>query len=1832
MPINTDLNIAPYFDDYDITKQFHRILFKPAYAVQARELTQMQTILQNQVEQFGSNIFQEGSIIKGCTFTQLSNLKYVKLSDKAGFDISLYVGGVEEGIETYFEVESVNTGLKAAIVAATAGFETRQPDLATFFINYLNTTVNSTVKEFIAGENLIINKYVVEDGITTGPTQVETVQVTSITGPSGSVLRHVGNSYGVAVSDGIVFQKGHFVYTPEQTVIVSKYDPVPDDVSVGYVIEETVVSALQDETLFDNAIGSPNLNAPGADRLKLSPVLTAVTADQLSVSPPLFPNFFTLMKFEAGNLIEVRDVSQYNAIAQEMARRTYEESGNYIVKEFQTKVIKRQKLASFDANSNPVYTDAPHISLSPGVAYVNGFRVESTGERFFEIDPISNTDVGSQQSQPISFAYGGYVPVTDASGLLNIADFSRIELYDANTASVVGSAIVKNYENDRLYLMDIRMTGNNSFSDIEFVRQNSSNSLIGITPRVMDTATPNVLLFDTGTVNTKSMDNLNVIVRGSASVSVSGNTSVSYTLAALDEDFNVQTQDLLLVDATNVVINIESFSYASANKTINITLVAGQSPAATATLYFNKRIIDVDVRSKQSTEVFVKTTFDTAITKYTLGMPDAYKIVSIIGSAANTDYTDSFKLVQNQKDNYYDLSYIELKPSAPAPADAEVLTIKVKVFQLLSATRHIFTVNSYKDEVLGDLSPDQIPEYISTNGTIYSLTNCIDFRPYRDAIASYSTTAGGASLFNPSANTSHIVDQSIVISAPGGGLSYLIPAQDNSATADIDYFYNRTDAVTIDSYGKFGIIKGEPAAKSRAPRVENKLVIAEVYIPGNVLYTKEEALDNSAKLQHVPAIDKKGVKNYTMADIDGIAKQVQRLTYYASLFALQNSAQSLNILDDNGLNRFKNGILVDPFSDFSIAEMNSLEFNSSIDFTENTVSPSVISFPVNMEIVTGTTVNTAAFPSDNPETITLENDSDSIVLLEQKYATSFRSCTSNLYSFKATSEIWPDYDAAYDTVTNPVRLDIDMATPFSDLVEGLQEFIPLTSTSTRLLSSTSESNTTRRRRGGLAGLFGKSRSTTTTTTTRVFEDVTRSLQVLEGTREQNLGEFVTNSEFLPYMRSRTVNLVFYGLRPNTRHYAYFDKQDVNARCAPGKFPGNSTQVQSIGTAGAYGDAMTSDSNGILAIVFNLPAETFFVGERIFEIADVNSYDAIASAATSKGFAAYNAYNFKVEKAGVVASTRTAKPTVITNRTTRTVTTRTVSRPPIIINNGGRSSDRGGDPIAQTFFIKQGMGQGSDTVFVSAIDLYFKRKSSSNGVTVMLRETVNGYPGPDIIPFAQVHLMPSQVAVSEDASEVTTVRFPVPIRLDVEKEYCFVVQPDADDPEYLIFIAALGANDLTTGESVNVSWGDGVLFTSTNNRSWQSYQSEDIKFTLYRHNYAATEGSIEVQLDSPEFFTITNNSGKFTIGEMAYKIAGTANNVSVSAGNNQIVGTNINSLGYTVGDYILIDGPDYSELLQISVTETGNTDLMFASTTSSITGTVAARPVVAGKVIYYNPRNPTELYLEASSARTAKLFSATDVVYGLTSGAETTISSVDNIGLSYIQPFFNKTTDSDTSVSILGLFTDASLNPYELTVPFNDKTSFHEKGALVYSTSKNLLEVTPKRFKFRLNLTSEGNTTSPFLDIGTAHIMAYKYKISNDSATTAKYISKIVELEENFDAEDFQLYVTAYKPSGTNVKTYVRVQNASDSLKFDSNEWIELELNGAGIESSTVNRNDFREYVYKIPEANKIGGVVTYTNDVGVFTGYTRFAVKIELLSTNSYNVPRIADYRGIALT
>lgn len=79
MSINTNFNVNPYYDDFDETKKFLRLLFKPGYAVQARELTQLQSLLQNQIQRQGNFVFKNGSLVSGGSIVN-ATATYLNLS------------------------------------------------------------------------------------------------------------------------------------------------------------------------------------------------------------------------------------------------------------------------------------------------------------------------------------------------------------------------------------------------------------------------------------------------------------------------------------------------------------------------------------------------------------------------------------------------------------------------------------------------------------------------------------------------------------------------------------------------------------------------------------------------------------------------------------------------------------------------------------------------------------------------------------------------------------------------------------------------------------------------------------------------------------------------------------------------------------------------------------------------------------------------------------------------------------------------------------------------------------------------------------------------------------------------------------------------------------------------------------------------------------------------------------------------------------------------------------------------------------------------------------------------------------------------------------------------------------------------------------------------------------------------------------------------------------------------------------------------------------------------------------------------------------------------
>jgi hypothetical protein len=193
----------------------------------------------------------------------------------------------------------------------------------------------------------------------------------------------------------------------------------------------------------------------------------------------------------------------------------------------------------------------------------------------------------------------------------------------------------------------------------------------------------------------------------------------------------------------------------------------------------------------------------------------------------------------------------------------------------------------------------------------------------------------------------------------------------------------------------------------------------------------------------------------------------------------------------------------------------------------------------------------------------------------------------------------------------------------------------------------------------------------------------------------------------------------------------------------------------------------------------------------------------------------------------------------------------------------------------------------------------------------------------------------------------------------------------------------------------------------------------------------------------------------------------------------------------------------------------------------------------------------------------------------------------------------------------------------------------------------------KTLNIRGSLTSENSRLSPVVDIGRSRsVLAIHNIINNDNTgeqtnygyADARYITKKIVLADGQEAEDIKVFLTAYKPSGSDVDVYVRVQAEDDGDEFRNKHYTKLnQISAANTISSAVNKENFLEFEYGMPSSNATAlgafkfsgnnGVVRYYNTSNsYFDTFKYFSVKVVLrTSTGSHLTPRVKDLRAIAL-
>ena len=147
MAQNTNLNIAPYFDDFDQSKGFLKVLFKPGYPVQARELTTLQSVLQNQIDTFGTGVYKEGSMVVPGGITLNTDVPCVIIQNTyLNLDVELYRAALDNQI-----IKGSTSGVRARVLFSI-GANTSTRSQITFYVNYLEKANDNTTSTFTDGE------------------------------------------------------------------------------------------------------------------------------------------------------------------------------------------------------------------------------------------------------------------------------------------------------------------------------------------------------------------------------------------------------------------------------------------------------------------------------------------------------------------------------------------------------------------------------------------------------------------------------------------------------------------------------------------------------------------------------------------------------------------------------------------------------------------------------------------------------------------------------------------------------------------------------------------------------------------------------------------------------------------------------------------------------------------------------------------------------------------------------------------------------------------------------------------------------------------------------------------------------------------------------------------------------------------------------------------------------------------------------------------------------------------------------------------------------------------------------------------------------------------------------------------------------------------------------------------------------------------------------------------------------------------------------------------------------------------------------------------------
>ena len=1939
-PGGLDLNTSPYFDDYDEDKKFVRVLYRPGRAVQARELTQSQSLQQVQTKRFAEYFFKQGALVDGCEQNLDLNLNFVKLQtnyngsevDVEDFDGSL-IYGASSGIKAYSglvadidgddpktlfisyatngtQVLTVNVAPSTLTSGNTITFSTGNTatieayytdpisGVNRIFVSNTTGTLTATTANTVVstGSTLIINvTNVSNQSANTSFANSETIFTANTTSrayalaAATNAVRNVVDEglateqvydYGskITVSEGVVYVADHFVKHSTQTIILDKYTNEPS-YKIGLVPSKSFVDYIEDQSLLDNAQGTPNFQAPGADRLKIDTTLTKIALNETTDEN----EFITITEIEDGITRKRKSITVENKLEEVLAKRTQEESGNYTLSD--PIVVVREHLINGDNDGRYTTaqggnTDLLLVEVDPFTSYVSGYRNQFITKTPIEIEKGLSTDYVEQTKTQIN--YGQYIEVKEVVGAWDIMESTAVDLYDTpqqvitnlahSTATAAGSAIgtakvrsieyvsgAKGTADARyyLYLYDIVMNSGKNFKDvrsifdsatpkrfadivttsvgavlqetsfgtmifplpyeaIKTVRDDSENVetafrfkkkfTVSFTTGVATIATDVVseTFVGTSALNATQKNDFYMVVVNNAGANVAtsaltgtvtvgiNNTTMTGSGTAFTTQLNVG--DLINVNGlTRSVANIaldtlltlstahttgassNNFTKTLATGTILSLSGNGGSGSTRTVNVTSPGTVAIDVKEGATFTADVIVSMDRANAKekiktlnfqtqthinpnvhpnglsgpFGLGVGDIYQLHAVYQSAnfstaattASTNVTTNYVLDNGQKDYAYEHGTIT--PIAGYVPTGRLLAVFDNFTHDTSQGVGYTSVNSYPvdDDATSNttITTGDIPVFISpTTKKVFKLRDSIDFRPIKTA--------------NTSLNPIDVGTYQI----PTFGLR--IPESGSDFDADLIYYKGRISKVYINNAGVFGINDGVPAqaGNQRAespPTKPDTLEIAELTIPAY------PSLPSEVKIKLLKN------KRFTMRDVARINERLERLEYFTALSFLEKQATDTTELDNDGIDRFKNGILVDPFTGWSVASTSSDGKDCAIDKKNklltclqdnaNTVG---LRYSTTAPFLSTTTINSGnkiMLPYTEVEAKGLKQD---------KASRQLRLAEELNFIWTGDLIAVPFTDTFFETTNDPTKAvvynDDQGADNWKALVSAWNtEVAPLTqkwlggTTQTSIVAGTNQTTQ-----------VGQNNVTTAlqNTTQEAFNQLAAGNQTTSSTQDVKFDR-VVQVEAALRMRKREFVIHATGLKNNSRVYAFFDGVSVTANCYQIQLIGASTTVQTLnnkfidsGVVGggpilgdenitwkAIADGSLSQSfivkNNEIFLLFEVPAGKFFTGPREFKVTD--------SATNSDGTTLTSARN-TIFSQGILQKTgsftinsRPLNVTFVGADNIRSLGRKVISQqrvetasvpipaPPV----------RNTDPLSQSFFVDP--DTFTKGFYLTSIDLFFRTKSQEDNrnVKVEIRELENGFPSVQFVSSGDNAIVNNRdILISEDATKATKFTFKNPIYLSPGNDYCFAVKPDNNDPDYAIWVAELGAIDITIPNRqtrIEQAYNSGLLFTSSTDKTWTAKQNIDMKFTMRVAEFNTSE--------KIAYWTNIPTTNAFTY----------------------------DALTPAIGDQILPE-----------------TNITYDIKTADSTFTVDAD--------YTTVKNYERLVLRSrkqistTSSETTSGFKSLQVRATLSTNNKFITPYIDNenILFHFDKNVINNLDSTDVSGTVeysSGNTTVTGTGTTFTTQVFpGEYAYFGDEYRRVSSVSSNTVLTVINNFTTSntvnqaMSIRNEENPTGPY-------------------SSQSRYITKVVTLNDGFEAADLVTYLRVNRPPGTSIKVYAKLLNENDSDAFDDKFYTPMEL--VGKETFALNQNEYREEKYVVPSVAKTGGSELLAGTVAV---------------------------------